>query len=166
MFEWKCVWGGGHKPATCEQGLLPTRHLCKSISFLSLMCLSFCDINQPRCNIQLRPSREPPSRADRVSEIDVENVSLRPNLKASQLWRSLCHICMAQRRIHVYVMVKYLSQTKASCLLWLSSLSGSQNQPGLGRGVNFSDQGCRYIQFLANHLLHCWWISTQIVSSA
>lgn len=64
----------------CEhvKDLLPRRLVYKWISLSRLMCLSFCDINQPRYNIQVHPSKEPRSGAERVSETD-EGVSLTQN---------------------------------------------------------------------------------------
>lgn len=50
-----------------------------AISFLRLMCLSLCDIKQSQHNIQLHPSKEPPSRAEGVSETDEDTVSLTQN---------------------------------------------------------------------------------------
>lgn len=35
---------------------------------VTLMSVSFCDIEQPQHSIQLHPSKEPPSKADPVSE--------------------------------------------------------------------------------------------------
>lgn len=79
----------------------------QSISFFRLMCLSFCNINQPQYNFEVHPSKETPPRAGRVSG-QMKIMSLTQSYKVSLL---------PEKWMHVYVMVDCFTNIIEWCLL-------------------------------------------------